>query len=80
MANNFLWRRDQCAGVEESVLLETGGKEKALSDLCLRPPVWVEGVGYTDYEMAHAVGGRFIAFPEYICRERIVGAADYVCD
>lgn len=79
VASNFLWEGDRCAGVEESVLLERGGKGKALGNLRLPPPVWVVGDGYTDYEMACAVGARFIAFTEYVRRERVVRAADYVC-
>ncbi|GIW68523.1 MAG: phosphoserine phosphatase [Candidatus Parcubacteria bacterium] len=80
VASNFLWKGDRCAGVEDSVLLEPGGKGKALSNLRLPPPVWVVGDGYTDYEMARAVGARFIAFTEHIRRERAVRAADYICD
>lgn len=66
-------------GVEESILLEEGGKGKQLKALGLGPHTIVIGDGYTDYLMKE-VGGAdtFIAYCEFTRRDKVVAASDHV--
>jgi D-3-phosphoglycerate dehydrogenase / 2-oxoglutarate reductase len=79
-AQRFQWDAEgRIAGADPGTALARGGKQEALRELDLGPPVWVVGDGSTDLELREVgLADRFLAFIENRARSPVVEMADDV--